>query len=101
MLRKKRNLQDKTVASLLNDASACRMDVHGLTEHLADYFANPTEPPAAGERGTPSSLSSDSDSGRFINIIKGNQVTELGLYPYYLLKTCFEKKVRAKKARLL
>lgn len=77
MLRKKRNLPDKTVASLLNDASACRMDVHGLTEHLADYFANPTEPPAAGERGTPSSPSSDSDSGRFINIIIIKKVIKL------------------------
>ncbi|XP_011662879.2 uncharacterized protein LOC105437692 [Strongylocentrotus purpuratus] len=62
MSRKKRNLTDKTVASLLNDASACGMDVHGLTEHLADYFANPTEPLAAGERGTPSSPRPSSDS---------------------------------------
>eukprot|EP00057_Strongylocentrotus_purpuratus_P021521 XP_011675995.1 PREDICTED: uncharacterized protein LOC105436453 [Strongylocentrotus purpuratus] len=63
MSRKKRNLTDKTVASLLNDASACGMDVHGLTEHLADYFANPTyQPLAAGERGTPSSPRPSSDS---------------------------------------
>ena len=64
MSRKKQNLSDKTVASMLNDASACGMDVlKGLPEHLADYFANPPEP--TGNGGIPAS-SSDSDSGRFI-----------------------------------
>ncbi|XP_071490311.1 uncharacterized protein [Diadema antillarum] len=61
MSRKKQDLSDKTVAAMVNEATACGMDMSGLADVLSDYFASSTTPETSGARtkGAASTAASD------------------------------------------
>lgn len=62
MSGKKKVLDDKTVATMMNEASACGMAMPGLADVLSDYFASTSATADQGE-------TSSSDSGKFFILI--------------------------------